>query len=454
MVKKNKKIIIIGAGLSGSLLANYLSLKDYQITIYESRSDMRESGLEGGKSINLALSLRGILPLKQLGLEEEIMELAIPMRGRIIHPSSGDKNFQPYGKSSDQYINSISRNSLNIKLIDKIASKKNIELHFDSACIDLDTEGKKVRIRQKNKEFSDYGDVIIGADGAGSIVRYVLQRRGPFNYEQNFLEHGYKELRIAPSETGEHVIEKEALHIWPRKNFMLIALPNLDGSFTATLFLLRKGKNSFEELTSSSSIQDFFDTYFPDVVDKISNLISDFKLNPVGLLGTVRFEPWYYKNSILLIGDASHAIVPFYGQGMNASFEDCRIFNELFSQLGENWGELFRKFSENRKVDTDAIADLALDNFIEMRDKVANKKFLFLKKIENRLYELYPEEMVSKYSLVTFTNLPYSVAKTKGEILSNVIRKLGANVSKAEDFEYSKAREIILSEYSKLDSSS
>ncbi len=438
------KIILAGAGLAGSLMAIYLAKQGYDVEVYEKRPDMRVENIGGGKSINLALSPRGMRPLEEVGVLDDVLKISIPMKGRMIHGQDGSTKFQPYGKFDHEYINSVSRSELNKMLMDAAESTGRVKINFNEPCAGIDPstgdfllkEGRRIR-----------GQTIIGADGAGSAVRYTMQTLGRFNYSQSFLEHGYKELVIPPDEKGQHVIDKNSLHIWPRKSFMLIALPNPDGSFTATLFLKFEGEKSFASLKTPKLIEEFFEEYFPDAVEIMPTYVDDFMSNPVGLLGTIRTEPWHFSDISLLIGDAAHAIVPFYGQGMNAAFEDCRILNKMISEHKGNWAEIFPRFSRSRKPNADAIADLALENFIEMRDSVADDAFLFRKQIELKLYEKYPREIITKYSMVTFSHIPYAEAKSKGELLMEVIYRRSEGIDTLEDFDYERARDEILELY-------
>jgi kynurenine 3-monooxygenase len=409
----DKKVAIVGAGLVGSLLSIYLRKRGYHVTVFERRPDMRKKGFEGGRSINLALSNRGIRALEEIGLAEPLKQVAIPMHGRVMHDRKGNLTFQPYGKQG-QYINSVSRSGLNIVLMDK-AEKLGVEFVFGSKILTIDIDKTILTYSRQSTVDSRQFDLIIGADGAFSAVRGALQFTDRFDYSQDYIAHGYKELSIPAGANGGFQIEKNALHIWPRESFMLIALPNPDGSFTCTLFFPFEGKVSFDALKTRSDIQQFFEETFPDALKMMPSLVDDFSSNPTSSLVTVKCSPWV-RNKTLLIGDAAHAIVPFFGQGMNAGFEDCRILNELLDKHNDNWETVLAKFQEQRKPDADAIAQLALDNFIEMRDLVADATFLLRKKIEAKLYELYPDKWIPLYSMVTFyDNLRYSEAYRTGQ---------------------------------------
>lgn len=418
-------ISIFGAGLVGSLLSVYLRKNGYEVTVYERREDMRKSGIAGGRSINLAMSERGWKALSEIGLEEKIREIAIPMHGRMIHALDGSLNYQAYGKQG-QFINSVSRGQLNIEMM-HAAEKEGVKFRFQERLVETDLDGKKALIENlETKILSEAEpDLIIGADGSFSLLRYTMMKTDKFNYSQQYEEHSYKELHIPAGENHSFLIEKNALHIWPRKSFMLIALPNLDGSFTCTLFHYTKGENSFESIQSHSDLDDFFETYFPDAKKLMPTLHHDFFQNPTGSLVTVKCFPWVNGKSFL-IGDAAHAIIPFYGQGMNCGFEDCTILNQLLTEHHQEWQTVLPLFQQERKKNADAIADLAKLNFIEMRDLVADPEFQFKRKIAAKVSELYPDKFIPVYSMVSFSHLPYSLAleeyQRQDEILSEIIQ--------------------------------
>ncbi|MBY0433628.1 MAG: FAD-dependent monooxygenase [Cyclobacteriaceae bacterium] len=397
--KKPANITIVGAGLVGSLLSIYLAKRGYKVTVFERRMDMRKHVLGAGRSINLALSNRGIRALEEVGLAQQMKDNAVPMHGRMMHDLSGKLTYQPYG-TAGQFINSISRTGLNMVLITE-AEKHGVDFFFEYKCLDLDLAKTTLTFQNAGDIRHHTADLIIGSDGAFSAIRSAFQISDRFDYSQDYIEHGYKELRIPPGEAGEFLMEKNALHIWPRESFMLIALPNPDATFTCTLFFPFEGNVSFSKLSNDHEVQSFFEKYFPDAVKQMPTLLEDFRDNPTSSLVTMRCYPWV-KHNTLLIGDASHAIVPFYGQGMNAGFEDCRVLNELLNQHEDDWGRVFPQFQKLRKPDTDAIAQLALDNFVEMRDLVGDPDFLLRKKIEAKLHELYPSAWVPLYSMVTF----------------------------------------------------
>jgi len=420
-----KNITIIGAGLVGSLLAIYLAKRGYNVKIYERRVDLRKNRISAGKSINLALSDRGWRGLEGIGIDEEIRKVAIPMKGRMIHNLSGEVNFQPYGKEG-QAIYSVSRGGLNCKLMDLAEHWNNIELFFEERCTGIDFETGTARFENNStgNHLICESDLIFGADGAFSAVRGSMQITDRFDYSQHYLEHGYKELTIPAKADGTWELEKNALHIWPRGGYMLIALPNLDGSFTCTLFFPYEGKDSFASITNENELLDFFNRIFPDVVPLMPTLVHDYFLNPASSLVTVKCFPWRIKDKAVLIGDAAHAIVPFFGQGMNCGFEDCSVLNELMDEHDNNWDTILKEFEQSRKPNADAIAELAVANFIEMRDLVADHKFLLRKKIEAYLNEQYPDKWISLYSMVTFSQIPYSIAMKQGNRQEAIMQKI------------------------------
>ncbi len=411
-MNSQKHIAITGAGLVGSLLAIYLIKRGYRVSVFERRGDMRKKGYEGGRSINLALSNRGIRALEEVGLAEELKKVAIPMNGRMMHDLSGNLTYQAYGKQG-QYINSISRSNLNLVLIEK-AESLGASFYFEHRITHVDLD-KTTLTFDKPSSVAQNFDHIIGADGAFSAIRGSMQITERFNYAQDYIDHGYKEFHIPSANGGAFQMEKNALHIWPRESFMLIALPNPDGSFTCTLFFPFEGPISFQHLNTETQGRAFFEKYFPDALSLMPTFDQDFNSNPTSSLVTVRCTPWV-KNKTFLIGDAAHAIVPFYGQGMNAGFEDCHVLNQLLEMHQDNWEKVLPEYQQLRKPDADAIAQLALYNFIEMRDLVADADFLLRKKIEAKLHELFPDRWIPLYSMVTFyENIRYSEALSTGQ---------------------------------------
>jgi kynurenine 3-monooxygenase len=413
----SKSVTVIGAGLVGSLLSIYLAKRGYKVDVYERRADMRKNRMSAGKSINLALSDRGFRGLDGIGIGDEIRKIAIPMYGRFIHNLDGSTAFQPYGKKG-QAINSVSRGGINMKLMDLAEAQPNVSLKFEERCAHVDfKKGTTSFVNETTHKTGEVAaDLIFGSDGAFSAARLsAMLSHDRFNYNQFYIEHGYKELHIPSGPNGEFLMEKNALHIWPRKNYMMIALPNLDGSFTCTLFFPFEGEESFSKLNTKEEVKEFFDRVFPDAVPLMPALVEDYMLNPTSSLVTVKCFPWTFDNKLALIGDAAHAIVPFYGQGMNAGFEDCVVLDELISKHKENWPAIFHEYELLRKPDGDAVADLALGNFIEMRDKTADPKFLLQKKIEAWFSEKHPDKWVPQYTMVTYRpDIRYSTALQKG----------------------------------------
>ena len=427
MKEKKQNILIIGAGLCGSLLALRLGQRGYNVSVYEMRSDLRKVDISAGRSINLAFSNRGNKAMKLVGLEEKVKQLCIPMNGRMIHDTHGNTFQSDYSGRSHEYINSISRGELNALLLDEAEQHENVTIYFNKKCKSVNFEKTTALFRDYNDkdEFIEDADVIIATDGAGSVMRksYYLGKKFLFSFSQNYLTHGYKELTILPKGNGGYKIHKNALHIWPRGSFMLIALPNLDGSFTVTLFLsYNEGEFNFNNLTTEESVLKFFQREFPDALAIMPNLLEDFFTNPTAPLGTIKCSPWHYKGNTLLMGDAAHAIVPFYGQGMNASFEDVVELDAVLEKNKGNWEAIFSEYEKNRKKDTDAIADLAIDNFHEMKDHVANPIFQEKRKIEMALEKEFPNHYASKYSLVTFNEaIGYREAMLKGRAQDKAI---------------------------------
>jgi len=471
------QVTIIGAGLAGSLLAIYLAKRRMKVDVYEARSDMRKEAMAAGRSINLALSDRGIAALRQVGMDEYMLAEAVPMYGRMIHTPAGETKLLPYSGRNGEYINSVSRAGLNIALMNEAEKYDGVSFHFNKRCEDFDcTNGTAV--------FSSgrivTADTVIATDGAGSVVRQAMEQQiESFNSSSVFLEHGYKELHIPPGANGKFLLEKNALHIWPRHKFMMIALPNFDGSFTCTLFLAYKAEppasaggedlvvtapppahaggsaSAFDILADETAVLEFFNREFPDAVPLMPTLIEDFFANPTGSLGTVKCWPWNVDGKGLLLGDSAHALVPFYGQGMNCAFEDVRVLASLIDKMSEppasaggqiGWERIFERYGDLRKVNTDAIADMAEENFYEMRDATADPVFQRKREIETKLEQTYPDYF-SKYSMVTFReDLPYSVAKEKGNAQDRLLMEICSKVSDSSEIELSdvmdKVREL------------
>ncbi len=448
MASKNK-ITIVGAGLAGSLLAIYLAKRGFEVNVYEKRPDLRKdpsaSSIGGGRSINLALSTRGIHALKEVGIYEEIIKFAIPMYGRMVHPLNGKPNLQPYGKDASEHINAVSRAELNIALMNFAKKNPGVKFHFNTRCTGIDFATGEVSFHDENSanDVKVSADTVISCDGVASAVRMKMLELPRFDFTQDYEDYGYKELTIPSGPDGKFLIEKNALHIWPRGSYMLITLPNHDGSFTCTLFFPYDGELSFESLDSEEKVISFFKAEFPDVILLMPSFVEQFFANPVGHLITIKCYPWSYEDKVTLLGDACHAIVPFFGQGMNAAFEDCTYLNEFIGKYGTDWKTVFKAYQESRKVNTDAIAELAKENFIEMRDLVTQPRYQLKKKIETELYKKYPDKFIPKYSMVTFHRIPYSVALDRGRKQEQVLNKLSEGITSIDELDWSAADELI-----------
>lgn len=412
-MSKPNKITIAGSGLVGALQAIYMKQQGFDVHLYERRPDMRKNLMSAGKSINLALSDRGFRGLAGVGIDDAIREISIPMYRRVMHDVHGNLTFQPYGKDG-QAIYSVSRSSLNCKLMD-LAEKSGVDIHFNNQLVKVDLNTATAEFKQDNSIIKVESDFLVGADGAFSEVRNELIKKPWSNYSQYYIDYAYKEFSIPANDDGSHQLEKNALHIWPRKDFMLIALPNPDGSFTLTLFFSKSGDLSFDSLDTIDKAEQFFKEYFSDVLSLMPHFREEYTTNPAAAMVIVKCFPWTFQDKVMLIGDSVHAIVPFYGQGMNCCFEDCYVFDELLQNHDGNWSELMRKYENSRKPNADAIAELALRNFIEMRDKVSDPVFLLQKKIEARFTELHPGKWTPLYSMVTFSHTPYSEALSIGD---------------------------------------
>ena len=428
------KFILIGSGLAGGLLAAYLGRRGYDVDLYERRADPREGNIIGGRSINLALSTRGIHALEQLGIADEVLQHAIPMRGRMIHDKPGNLHFAPYDVDPNKHINSIGRAALNTAVIEAAQRYPNVRVHFSHRCTDVDLDSGTAELVDSSLEagvspadpvrqvIEVSADAIIGVDGAFSAVRQSMHKKlADFEYDESYLAHGYKELTIPPALDGSWRMEKEALHIWPRKSFMMIALPNPDGSFTCTLFWEFEGPRSFASTKTDDDVRRFFDEEFPDAVPLMPALLEDFKNNPTGSLVTIRCAPWYHKDKVVLVGDAAHAVVPFYGQGMNAAFEDCVVLDECLAEFPDNRERAFAEYFARRKENADALADLAVENFIEMRDKTASRTFRAKKKLDHALEAALPGIYLPLYTMVTFTRIPYAEAAQRARRQDSII---------------------------------
>src|SRR6202050_2345032 len=446
-------ITLIGAGLNGPLLAIGLVQRGFKVEIYERRADMRRVRVSAGRSINLALSTRGIHALKQAGLWTGMKNIIIPMKGRMMHAIGGEQTFQPYGKDESEVINSISRAELNMALMNA-AEEAGVKIHFEMRCtgIDLKTGAIQIRDERNGEENTAATDVVIGCDGSASAIRNEMLKLPRFNFSQQYLDYGYKELTIPTSAEGVHMFDKHALHIWPRGNYMLIALPNIDGTFACILFLPFEGKDSFAELTIPDEVARFFNERFPDAAVLMPQLAENYFGNPTGAMVTVKCSPWHVGERSLLLGDAAHAIVPFFGQGLNCGFEDCAILLRLLDEHGADWERVFAGFEEMRKINTDAIADLAIENFVEMRDRVGDPRFLFRKKVELALEAKFPRLFVPKYAMVTFHRVPYSVALTRGMKQDRILDQVCDGIARVENLDWEKAERLVRGELTPLES--
>ncbi len=424
-----KSVTIVGAGLVGSLLSIYLSKRGYKVNVFERRGDMRLETMSAGRSINLALSDRGWRGLEGVGIADEIKKIAIPMYGRFIHHKDGTNAYQPYGKDN-QAIYSVSRADINMKLMDLAEQQENVNIHFNKKCTLINRKDLAITFEDNlTKETSNSSaDLLFGADGAFASSRLSIHLQSDrFEYNQHYIDCGYKELIIPAGKNGEFLLDKNALHIWPRGSFMMIALPNPDGNFTCTLFLPFEGEKSFFNLKTDKQVEEFFKSEFSDAFILMPTLISDFKTNATASLVTVKCAPWVFDNKIGLIGDAAHAIVPFYGQGMNCGFEDCVVLNELIEKHNDDWDIIFPEYEQLRKPDGDAIADLAIANFVEMRDKTADPKFILQKKIEAKFSQHYPDKWIPLYSMVTYSpHIRYSTALKEGQKQQKIMDEIMA----------------------------
>ena len=417
-----EKITLIGAGLAGPLMATFLAKRGYSVDIYERRPDMRKEEQTAGRSINLALSVRGINALKEVGIYDQINPITIPMKGRMIHDLNGNMHLQAYGQKEDEVIYSVSRAQLNMDLMTLAEETGKVEIHFENKLEFADLDNNELGFWDKKVSFNK----VIGCDGSSSALRKAILKKSNADYVKKPLGHGYKELMIPPSDSGDFQIETHALHIWPRGEFMLIALPNMDRSFTCTLFFPMTGQTSFETVQNKNEIIGLFQTEFPDVLNMMPSLVEDFQTNPTGNLATIYCDPWHVEDKAVLLGDAAHAVVPFFGQGMNASFQDCSVLNNLIGDYEGNWENIYAEFSSSHVVNGHAIADMAIENYIEMRDSVNNPNFKKRRQLELELEKKYPGRFIPRYSMVSFHQIPYAEVYTRGEIQFELMNKFMA----------------------------
>lgn len=443
-------IHIIGGGLAGSLLSLHLADLGHTVEVFEKRRDLRSASAPGGRSINLAISARGLAALERIGMAGDILSITIPMRGRMIHDLDGSTHLQPYSSNPDQFIRSVSRADLNRKLLEASAQYPGIELHFkvNAESVDLHSRTPSYSRSLENGGTESFSasqkpDVIFGADGAGSVLRRAMVEQANLSVDTSFLEHGYRELTIHPNLDGSPKLPIEALHIWPRGGFMLIALPNMDHSFTCTLFMPHRGSVSFEALDRPDAVDSFFQNQFPDVWTLLEGLSEQFSANPTGHLGTVRCPFWNYGGEACLLGDAAHAVVPFFGQGMNCAFEDCTVLRQLLDDLPESWHAALSDFSANRVADAYAIADMAISNYIEMRDLVNDGEYKLRRLLGFELEKRFPDRFIPGYSLVSFHTIPYSEAKARAEEQERLLRDLTAGKKEISEIDWLLAEKLV-----------
>lgn len=436
-------VTIVGAGLTGPLLALMLARRGFRVSLYERRPDPRQGGVEGGRSINLALAARGMRPLERCEVLAQVKPILVAMRGRLLHEPSGDTSLQPYGQRPGEVIHSVGRAALNRVLVEA-AARAGVELHFGQRCVGFDGAARRLEFidERSGHELAMRCDVVIGADGAGSVMRGVLEAAKALEVRVDQLEHDYKEMTI-PAVAAGPALRADVLHIWPRGGFMLIALPNCDGSFTVTLFLGRTGPRSFAALAEEAAVRRFFLEQFPDLAPHLPELVADFRRNPQGRLATIHASSWHLGGEVLLIGDAAHAIVPFHGQGMNAGFEDCAILDELLDER-DDWEALFDEFERRRRPNTAAIAQMALENYVEMRDTVRDPQFQGLKDLAFELERRFPDRFIPRYSMVMFhPEIPYADALQRGRVQASILRELSERPLPSGDMDMSLAESLV-----------
>ena len=442
-----KEITIIGAGLAGSLAALFLARRNYKVNIIESRQDLRLSNIESGRSINLALSCRGITALKKAGLYEEAKPILVPMRARAIHESDGAIHYQSFGRNRDEYINAVMRSDLNELILNEIEQFENIDICFNSDLQEIDFTNRVLVLKQPNGQtLTTPFKHLIGADGANSKVREEMSRHQLLNYRRDYLPCGYKELSI--SERHGALLKREHLHLWPRDSFMLLGNPNTDDSLTGSLFIAHEGHNSLEQLTSEKDVNDFFKNNFPDVTSYIPNLVEEFFNHPTGNMSTINCSNWHHQDRCLLIGDAAHGIIPFFGQGMNCAFEDCRVLDELIEEYNGDWIKIMPSFYKRRKKNTEAVAEMSMDNYREIQHEIRDPKFNLKKQVEKEMMVRYPKQYVTKHVLVMFSNVPYQKAYEIGEIQTDFIDQICQNAHRLEDIDWADVDKLIF-EYDK-----
>ncbi|STX28659.1 kynurenine 3-monooxygenase [Legionella beliardensis] len=440
-------VTIIGSGLAGTLLSLYLAKRDYQVELFESRPDMRLGEVDKGRSINLAMSCRGLTGLAGVGLMPEVEQIMVPMRARAIHEMSGEIKYQPFGRHANEYINAIQRSDLNKLLLSQAEALPNVKLYFSTRLLDINLDKKLLILEDAaGQKFNKSYQHLIGADGASSVVRQLLSDKKAINFTRDYLNYGYKELSI--SGASPEKMAREHLHLWPRASFLLLGNPNCDHSITGSLFLAHEGENSLAKLKNEITVNAFFKKFFKDAYDEMPNLVEEFFHNPTGNMSTIKCAPWYYQDQCLLIGDAAHGLVPFFGQGMNSAFEDCRIFNETLQQYNDNWADALPAFYQTRKINTDAVAQMSMDNFHEIQSDICDEKFNLKKQLEHILMNRYPERYVSKHALVMFTNVSYAHALAVGQLQNEFLNKICANIKTINDLNWPHI-DLLMEEYDK-----
>jgi kynurenine 3-monooxygenase len=423
---RSKHVNILGAGQCGTLLATMLAQNEFSVSLYERNGDPRGASAAAGRSINLALASRGINALRKAGVLERVQPLLVPMRGRMVHAVDGSMELLPYGQRDDEQIYSASRGELNKILLDAAEQFDNVEIRFAQAALSYHVSDGGVQMHDfgANNDYEIETVPVIAADGAGSVVRASLHKSKTVGATEDLLPHGYKELAIPAGSNGQFQLDPNALHIWPRGGFMLIALPNPAGDFTLTLFLPNKGETSFEALADEQSAAAFFEAHFPDAVPLIPDYAHALVNNPLGLLGTVRCSHWHDRGNVLLIGDAAHAVVPFHGQGMNLAFEDCVVLDRILKTSDADWQDVFRRFENEQRANANAIADMALENYVEMRDTVRDPKFALRNALAFELERRQPERFIPRYSMVMFhADIPYRIAQLRGEVQNSLLEE-------------------------------
>lgn len=434
-----EKIVIAGAGLVGSFWALALKKKGYEVELYEKRPDMRKDSVDGGRSINLVATSRGLNAFEAAGILNEVKKIVVPVTGRMMHSLDGELTYQPYGRDESECNYSVSRALLNVTLLNE-AEKAGVKIFFEKEMEKLDPERGIAIFSGEEVSF----DRLFGADGAGSPTRKELLRLMPEATETvDFISSDYKELLMPAGDNNSYPIEKKALHIWPRGDHMLMALPNLDGSFTMTAYLPQKGERSFESLKTKEDVEEFFEKYYKSSVPHMPNFADEFFENPQGKLGTVRMSNWVYKDKVALVGDAAHAVVPFFGQGMNCGLEDCFYLLTYMNQFPNNWEKIFEEYDKNQRPNGNAIADMALENFVEMRDKVGDERFLLKKAVEHKIENEFPEKYRARYGMVTYTLIPYRYAKEAGLIQNEILNELTEGISSPDQVDLKKAEKLI-----------